>query len=88
LNPRQEWLTHDPKSGNLFCSLVDGFEGADPVISSGHVVEIPGFGRITLGQLLITPDSVRLVAIRADLGCPVSGGVTVSCVGGGGGHDD
>jgi hypothetical protein len=48
------------------------------------VVEIPGFGRITLGQLLITPDSVQLVAIRADLGCPVSGGVTISCVGGGG----
>jgi hypothetical protein len=84
LNPRQEWLTHDPKSGNLLCSLIDGFEDADPVIPRGHVGEIPGFGRITLGQLLLTPDSVQLVAIRADLGCPVSGGVTVSCVGGGG----
>jgi hypothetical protein len=82
LNPRQEWMTHDPKSGNLLCSAFE--EDADPTTSRGQVVEIPGFGRITLGQLLITPDSVRLVAIRADLGCPVSGGVTISCAGGGG----
>jgi len=52
-----------------------------------HSIIIPGFGRLTLGQLLVTKDYVQLVGIRADLGCPVKGGVTISAVGGGGGHD-
>ena len=34
---------------------MDGFEGADPTTSCGHVVEIPGFGRITLGELRVSP---------------------------------
>jgi hypothetical protein len=84
-NPRQEWTTRDPQSGNLLCSMFDGFE-EDPE-SCGCVVEIPGFGRITLGELRLSPDSVQLVAIRADLGCPVKGGVTISCAGGGGTGD-
>jgi hypothetical protein len=52
-----------------------------------HTIIIPDFGRLTLGQLLVTDDYVQLIAIRADLGCPVKGGVTISAVGGGGGHE-
>jgi hypothetical protein len=81
---RHEWRTRDPQSGSVLCSLVDGFEGADPTTSCGHVVEIPGFGRIILGELFVSPDAVQLVAIRAELGCPVKGKVTISAVGGGG----
>jgi hypothetical protein len=80
------WVTSDLPSGqddDKFHLQVDGFGNTGPC-----TVVIPGFGRITLGQLVITPDSVRLVALRADLGCPVTGGVTISCVGGGGGHDE
>jgi hypothetical protein len=65
--------------GRGWRSMIEGCEA--------HTVLIPGFGRITLGQLLVTPDSVQLVAIRADLGCPVKGGVTISAGGGGGTHD-
>ena len=65
--------------GKLLCSLVDGVDGND-----GHIVEIPGFGRIYLGELRVSYDSVQLVAIRAELGCPVKGKVSVSAVGGGG----
>lgn len=61
-------------------SVIDGCEGSSVVI--------PGFGRITLGQLLVTADSVQLIAIRADLGCPVTGGATFSAVGGGGVHEN
>jgi hypothetical protein len=60
--------------------MIEGCEGS-------HTIIIRDFGRLTLGQLLVTDDYVQLVGIRADLGCPVKGGVTISAVGGGGGHD-
>jgi hypothetical protein len=84
LNPKYEWMTRDPKSGNIVGSA---FEDADPTAPCGQVVDIPGFGRITLGELRLSGDSVQLVAIRADLGCPVTGGVSI-CTGGGGGIGD
>jgi hypothetical protein len=83
---RHGWMTANPPSpavgGKLLCSLVDGVHGKD-----GHIVDIPGFGRIFLGELRVSYDSVQLVAIRAELGCPVTGKVSVSAVGGGG-HGD
>jgi hypothetical protein len=72
------------KGGMLLGSLVDGFEGDDPEQPAGHIVEIPGFGRIFLCELRVTRDSVQLVAVRAQLGCPVKGGISVNAVGGGG----
>jgi hypothetical protein len=57
---------------------VDGLDGAVPGTSFGHAVEIPDFGRIFLGELLVCPGSVRLALIRAELGCGVSGGVNAS----------
>jgi hypothetical protein len=80
------WVTSDLPSGkgnDTFCLCVDGFESPGPC-----KVLIPGFGLITLAQLVITPDAVRLVALRADLGCPVTGGVSIAAAGGGGGHND
>ena len=86
LQKNHPWVTSDlpaGEGGDNFCPRVDGFYGPGP-----HRVFIPGFGRITLGQLVITPDAVRLVALRADLGCPVTGGVSICAGGGGGIHDD
>lgn len=77
---RFAWMTGtQPHTGNL-CSLIDGFDGAD----CGHVVVIPGFGRFIFGELLVSPDSVELVSIRAELGCPVKGKITINTGGGGG----
>jgi hypothetical protein len=86
---RHGWMTSVPQpgdGGNVLCSLVDGVEDAGPN-ESCHIVEIPGFGRIFLGELRVSRNSVQLVMIRAELGCPVNGGATVSCVGGGGSGD-
>jgi hypothetical protein len=80
-----KWVTSDLTAGkedDNFCCRVDGLDGSGP-----HILEIPGFGRITLGQLLLTPESVQLIAIRADLGCPVKGGFSICGAGGGGVHD-
>jgi hypothetical protein len=83
---RHGWMTANPPppadGGELLCSLVNGVDGND-----GHIVEIPGFGRIFLGELRVSHDSVQLVAIRAELGCPVEGKVGI-CTGGGGGQGE
>jgi hypothetical protein len=87
---RHGWMTADPLPGggdNLLCSLVDGFDAQDAIASCGHIVEIPGFGRFFFGELRVSRDSVQLVAIRAELGCPVRGQVGI-CSGGGGGTGD
>jgi hypothetical protein len=86
---RHGWMTADPVPQHLglLASLVDGLDGRDAPPSLGHIVEIPGFGRIYLGELRVTRDSVQLVAIRAELGCPVKGKITICSGGGGGGGD-
>jgi hypothetical protein len=86
---RHGWMTPTPVPEHLglLASLVDGLDGKDAPPSVGHIVEIPGFGRIYLGELRVTRDSVQLVAIRAELGCPVKGKITICSGGGGGGGD-
>jgi len=85
---RYAWMT-DPQrgTGGGLCSLIDGVEVAAATESCGHIVEIPGFGRIILGELLVTRDSAQLIGIRAELGCPVQGQIGITAVGGGGSGD-
>jgi hypothetical protein len=64
------------KDGCVLCSLVDGVEGTVPGKAIGHVVEIPDFGRIFLGEILAFPHSIQLTMVRAELGCNVHGKVS------------
>jgi hypothetical protein len=83
---RHGWMSEPQRSGSgtVLCSLVDGFEGTRPGESSGHIVEIPGFGRFIFGELVASRNEVRLVAVYAELGCPVKGKVAGGSGGGGG----
>jgi hypothetical protein len=74
--------------GYALASLVDHLEVAGGCRSYGHIVEIPGFGQILLGELLVSCDAVQLIGIRAELGCPVRGRITCDLVGGGGSGDN
>jgi hypothetical protein len=88
---RHGWMSSDSHPAgrhNALCSLVDGLEVAGPIRCCGHIVQIPEFGRIILGELLVERDSVQLLAIRAELGCAVAGQVGAACVGGGGTGDN
>jgi hypothetical protein len=87
---RFKWMQTDTMTNtSTLCSLVHGFVSPDRPEHCGHVVEIPGFGRFFFGELLLTRNSAQLVSIRAELGCPVTGQVTINCAGGGGvGNDD
>jgi hypothetical protein len=71
------WMARGPEEDRcVLCSLVDGLDGSVPGTSFGHAVEIPDFGRIFLGELLVCPGSVQFALIRAELGCSVSGGMS------------
>jgi hypothetical protein len=70
--------------GSAQVSLVNSLSVSGFGRSCGHVVEIPHFGRIIFGELLISRETVQLVAIRAELGCVTGGRITACCGGGGG----
>ena len=65
------------KDGFSLCSLVDGVGGEIPGRSFGHVIDIPDFGRIFLGEVLVHPRSVQICMVRAELGCSTHGKVGV-----------
>jgi hypothetical protein len=83
-SPRMEGGVPQPDRFAI-CSLVDGVTPAIPGKSVGHIIEIAGFGRIFLGEVLVSRDSVQLSMVRAELGCNihgvVNGGIAI-----GGGH--
>ncbi|MFY9939448.1 MAG: hypothetical protein WAK33_21375 [Silvibacterium sp.] len=75
------WMNSDRESGEdgcVLCSLVDGVDQAVPGRSFGHVVEIPDFGRIFLGELLVFPRSIQLSMIRAELGSSTAGAASAA----------
>lgn len=82
LTDRYGWMDSDRKLGKdgfLLCSLVDGVGGAIPGRSFGHVLDIPDFGRIFLGELFVSHALFRISMIRAELGCTVKGGGSAGC---------
>lgn len=75
------WMAADRKAEEdacVLCSLVDGIEQAFPGRGFGHALEIPHFGKIFLGELLVCGSSIQLSMIRAELGCATKGNVGVS----------
>jgi hypothetical protein len=76
------------RNGKLECSLVKNVAGA-PGISFGHVLDVPHFGRIFLGELEVTRTpgnpakgiydqyKFHLTMIRMKMGCVGSGNINV-----------
>lgn len=55
-------------SGYLLCTIVRRIESTHPRARVyGNVVELPGFGRITLGEMIIDGDTRRLALFRFNL---------------------
>jgi hypothetical protein len=77
---RYGWMAsdRDPKThGSVLCSLVDGVDPAIPGRSFGHVIHIPHFGSIFLGEVLAdSPAAVYVYSFRAELGCGIHGHVS------------
>jgi hypothetical protein len=86
LTARYGWTKRGQK-GNAaltMCSLLNAVSPKLPGRSFGHVIVIPDFGRIFLGELLVSHSSAQLSMVRAELGCNVHATLTVSVAGTGG----
>ena len=72
---RFDWMTAaKPKADTpILCSLVDDPGANVPGRIFGHVLELPHFGKVFLGELLVMRGSIQLSMVRAELGCATTG---------------
>jgi hypothetical protein len=77
-NPAEDLLG----KGNALCSLVQTVEVNAPARSYCHVINVPDFGNIFLGELLVGRFSAQLTMLRVEMGSigqgTVSGGTVCS----------
>jgi len=79
------WGRHKPTEeiphadGMIAASLVKSLEyETDAFRHYGHVIYLPHFGKIILGQLLVNHKARRLTMVQVDLGCSVCGMMTAA----------
>lgn len=84
LKERYAWDNASRQSkGYVLCSVVTEVKGDFPGKAHGHILDIPEFGKVFLGELIVDHGSFRLIMIRTEQGCAVQGrmsgpGVTVN----------
>ena len=81
LRARHRWVQSKgarKQKGYVQCSLVDKLQGAKPGSFFGHVVQVPDFGNIFLGELLTSHHAFRLTMIRLEMGCANHGTTSVA----------
>jgi hypothetical protein len=68
------------KRGHVLCSLVEEIkieEAQDTTTTTcGHVIVVPEFGSLFLGELSLDRGSFRLTMLRMELGCPAVGNLS------------
>jgi hypothetical protein len=87
LKSRFEWIASPEarqKRGYVLCSLVNEVNGAAPGTNFGHVLVVPDFGNIFLGELIVDMNSFHLTMVRAELGCAAQGNVSFASTRGNG----
>jgi hypothetical protein len=79
LKNRYRWVQSRRKrreKGYVQCSLVDKLQGAKSGSFFGHVVLVPDFGNIFLGEMVVDHHSFRLTMVRVEMGCDTEGTVS------------
>jgi hypothetical protein len=71
-NPAEDLL----RKGSALCSLVQTVEVQAPARSYCHIINVPDFGNIFLGELLVNRFSAQLTMVRAEMGSMTGGGVS------------
>jgi hypothetical protein len=64
------------KRSSVLCSVVKETNGKFPGTPYGNVFEVPEFGRVFLGELLVDCKSYQLTMVRLEMGCVGHGNVT------------
>jgi hypothetical protein len=84
LKARHSWVGI-PKEretrGHVLCSLVEDIEGVKDATSHGHVIIVPEFGTLFLGEVSLDHGSFRLTMMRMELGCPAIGNLSMASTG-------
>ncbi len=78
LKGRFQWMLSKEeraKKGYIVCSLVEEIQGTDPHNTFGHIVHVPGFGNVFLGELVVFPYSFHLTMLRIEMGCAADGNI-------------
>ena len=79
IKERYKWdATKATSNGSILCSIVKKSEGQFPGTPFGNVFEVPDFGRVFLGELLVDCKSYQLTMVRLELGCSGQGNVSAS----------
>lgn len=68
------------EKGNALCSLVQEVTVEAPVESFSHILRIPDFGNVFLGELLVTRFSAQLTMLRVEMGCMADGDLSACSV--------
>ena len=70
IKERYNWDdVEEANSGSVLCSIVKETSGRFPGTPFGNVFDVPGFGRIFLGELFVDCKSYQLNMVRLELGC-------------------
>ncbi len=68
------------EKGSALCSLVQEVDVDAPVESFSHMLRIPDFGNVFLGELLVTRFSAHLTMLRVEMGCMADGDLSACSV--------
>jgi hypothetical protein len=80
LAARYGWINSEEarrKKGYVQCSLVEQVERVKHASPFGHIVTVPGFGNVFLGELSVSQGIFRLTMIRIEMGCAGDGNLSV-----------
>jgi hypothetical protein len=79
IKDRYEWDDAQAENrGSVLCSIVKEATGQFPGSPFGNVFEVPDFGRVFLGELLVDCKSYQLTMVRLELGCSGQGNLSAS----------
>jgi hypothetical protein len=88
LRERYNWFAGDkfPASkGIVLCSLVKGFKACCGELKIyGNVIEVPQFGKVYLGEVMLKQYERQVTMLRLELGSPTAGATVGPTTGGGG----
>jgi hypothetical protein len=57
---------------------VEDIEGVTDAKCHGHVIIVPEFGNLFLGEISLDQGSFRLTMLRMELGCPAIGNLSMA----------
>jgi len=69
IKARYTWSDAQAESSSVLCSIVKQAGGQFPGTPFGNVFEVPEFGRVFLGELLVDCNTFRLTMVRLEMGC-------------------